>query len=116
MRLHTGWLSPSAELIECGYMSHSITAEEIINRLHLKHGYEIRDDDFLLELGYVKIGKSLLGNQEYYILFEKSLTDLQIKYIQDILEKEKDLDAPFGYLTKFRLENEIGIGLIDYDE
>lgn len=100
MRLHLGWLSPSAELIECDYMSHSGTAAEIINNLGLKHDYSIADDDFLFKNGYVKIGFSMLGKQEYYILWETTLTDMQIAYLQQIFDNENGFDFPISGLSK----------------
>lgn len=108
MRLHTGWLSPTGEFIQCDYMSHAATAQKIVEKYEVQLGHEITEDDFLFQAGWIEIGFNMLGKQEYYILFETPLTDIQIRYLQNILDKEDKLDFPIGWLSKNRIEHALG--------
>ena len=77
-----GWLSPNGEFYECKYYEHLDTADEIIekNNLHYNTAKYFSPDEFLLKTGWVKFGIALLGHKEYWIHWERRMTEHQKQY------------------------------------
>ena len=77
--MELGWLSPYGEFIKCNLMDHLSVAREIADKLgysiydNLNDKY-ISDDDRLYRNGWAHITRSLLGNHEYVINWDRHLT------------------------------------------
>lgn len=103
-----GWLSPNGDFCECSYYEHTATAEEIIAQLNLSYDENIyyAPDDFLLSKGWVKLGLSSLGNKEYWIHWERKMTESQKSYCKVYFESD-DLKFPM---------NIVSIGMWKYED
>lgn len=67
MKPKTGWLSPDAELIECGYREHLSMADELVRRLGLPERW--LNDDVLMEAGWIKISRTETPPRQFKLYF-----------------------------------------------
>ena len=87
----TGWLSPSGEFIQCESYAHIATAERIASQLKLNStGVRIRDDDILINNGWIKIVFKRFMDFGYDISFSWHVphSDIQINMIKSFAERE----------------------------
>jgi hypothetical protein len=105
--LHTGWLSPTGELIQCGSFEHLAYARKIAKRF----GYDENRpdgprhlDDVLLFAGWMKISISNLIQTAWAINWNRILTPEQIRFIRPYFEDNK---RPVSFGTMCQWEKEV---------
>ena len=80
----TGWLSPEGEFFPCKHYEHISKAEDLCKLLGISE--DVIYDDELLKRGWAKLGISLLGNKQFYIRWERKLTNQQRYELKDLVE------------------------------
>ena len=107
IEMPTGWLSPNGELWKCSYYEHSATAEEICEKLNIS--YERRwqgEDEALYSLGWCKLAISSLGKKEYWVHWERPLTDYQRYFLKKYFENSSDLKFSMDRTSLFKYFHE----------
>lgn len=99
--MQTGWLNPAGRFYPCETFEHVAVAEEILG-----DRYIVAPDDSLMDSGWVKITRSLLGIKEQNIFWEKHLTKPQIEFLRPYFETN---DEPVNSIAIMRWEWELDI-------
>ena len=95
IEMPTGWLSPDGDLWKCDYYEHDATAEEICEKLNISHNTGFFDRDrTLYSLKWCKLAISILGTKQYWVHWERPLTDYQRNFLKEYFENEKELKFP----------------------
>ena len=100
--MQTGWLDPAGRFCPCDTFDHVAVAEEIVG-----DHYITAPDDVLMDSGWVKITRSLLGVKEQNIFWEKHLTNSQIEFLRQYFEKNDENVSPVAQMRwEWELDNE----------
>lgn len=91
--MQTGWLTPVGEFCPCETFEHIAIAEEIVG-----DRYIAAPDDVLMNSGWVKITRSLLGMKEQNIFWEKHLTQPQIEFLRPYFETNDEPVSPVALM------------------
>ena len=84
-----GWLSPTAELVECNTYDHLYVAGNILDRYY-DMGYVMNPDSALIYMGWVHITRGQIFDHDYHFYWSinKFLTPEQIQYLKPYFEDE----------------------------
>lgn len=89
--IELGWLSPSGEMHECGYMEHMAVAQDLAEKLGWHELDEnmnrVHADDFLMQHGWVHITRSAFFGHEYFLLHDKHYTQAQKDWLKPRVEE-----------------------------
>lgn len=99
--MQTGWLDPAGRFYPCDTFDHVAVAEEIVG-----DHYIAAPDDALMDSGWVKITRSLLGMKEQNIFWEKHLTNPQIEFLRAYFEKNDENVCPVAQMRwEYEMDN-----------
>lgn len=84
-----GWLSPTAELVECREYEHIYIAASILDKSY-NMGYVSNPDNALIYMGWVHITRGQVLDHDYHFYWNmnKFLTPEQIQYLKPYFEDE----------------------------
>lgn len=100
--MQTGWLNPAGRFYPCETFEHFAVAEEIIGDYYIA-----APDDALMDIGWVKITRSMLGMKEQGIFWEKHLTQPQIEFLRPYFEENDEPVSPVALMRwEWELDNE----------
>lgn len=88
-KIKLGWLSPTAEMIECNAYEHIQTAYDILDKNYgVSVGHVFNPDDVLVDLGWVHICRSDILSHDYHFYWNinRFLTPEQIQYLKPYFE------------------------------
>lgn len=86
-----GWLSPTAEMVECNAYEHIQTAYNILAKNYgVNVGHVSNPEDILIKLGWVHICRGAILDHDYHFYWDISrfLTLEQIQYLKSYFEDE----------------------------
>ena len=99
--MQTGWLDPAGRFYPCETFEHIAVAEEIVG-----DRFVAAPDDMLMNSGWVKITRSLLGKKEQNIFWEKHLTIPQIDFLRTYFENNDENVSPIAVMRwEYELDN-----------
>jgi len=99
--MQTGWLDPAGKFYPCETFEHIDVAEKIIG-----NRFVTAPDDVLMNSGWVKITRSLLGKKEQNIFWEKHLTITQIDFLRTYFENNDENVSPVSLMKwEYELDN-----------
>ena len=96
--MQTGWLAPNGDFYPCETFDHVALAEEIVDKLNIQTGLKYHCDDILMDSGWVKITRSLLGRKEQNIFWDKFLTEYQKQFLKPYFEENDELISPIAIM------------------
>lgn len=99
--MQTGWLDTAGKFYPCETFEHIAVAEEICGTCYIA---ALSADDVLMNSGWVKITRSMLGMKEQNIFWEKHLTNSQIEFLRPYFEEN---DENVSDVSKMRWEWEL---------
>ena len=96
LEMPLGWLSPDGDLWRCKYYEHTATAQEICKKLNIAYSdYTfLAEDEALYAHGWCKLAISSLGNKQYWVHWERPLTEYQRYFLKDYFENVETLKFP----------------------
>jgi hypothetical protein len=103
--MQTGWLAPNGDFYPCETFEHIAVAEELVDKLDIHIGLKYHADDILMESGWVKITRSLLGVKEQNIFWDKFLTEYQKKFLKPYFEENDELIGAIA-IMRWEYEND----------
>ena len=82
-----GWLSPTAEMVECNAYGHIQAAYDILDK-NYDMGCVFNPDDVLVNLGWVHICRGAILDHDYHFYWNMNrfLTPEQIQYLKPYFE------------------------------
>lgn len=85
-----GWLSPTAEMVECNSYEHISTAYDILDKNYNMGSVFNNPDDVLVNLGWVHICRGAILDYDYHFYWNMNrfLTPEQIQYLKPYFEDE----------------------------
>lgn len=101
--MQTGWLDPTGYFYPCEVFDHVEVARDIVENMGVSF-YGTAPDDVLLELGWAKVTRSLLGMKEQHFVWEKHLTGAQKEFLKPYFE---DNDEPVSMVAVVKWEYEL---------
>ena len=109
----TGWLSPTAEFVECEVWEHDEKAATIVVKLGLydanKGGIP---DEILIESGWIRV--SMLTFVDFGLMFRYPfrgfITEDQKRYLRGVFEKDRGIISKDGFRGLYEM------GVIDKEE
>ncbi len=94
-----GWLSPTAEMIECNAYEHISTAYDILEKNYNMGSVFNNPDDVLVNLGWVHICRGSILDHDYHFYWNINhfLTPEQIQYLKPYFE---DKNVPINEVQR----------------
>ena len=102
--MQTGWLAPNGDFYPCETFDHVEVAEDLVDKFNVQRGLKYHADDILMDAGWTKITRSLLGRKEQNVFWEKFLTEYQKQFLRPYFEEN---DEPVSAIAIMRWEFEM---------